>query len=704
MRGRILHVVLKRRFHKADASGEAFKVRAEQEIRNQRALLYNLLDSIPDLIYYKDIKGVYLGCNPAFAEFIGRTREEILGRTVFDLLPREIALAQQAKDDEVIRQRKVIHSDDWFVSSTGRKMLLDNTKTPYYGPAGELIGVLGVARDITLRKYAEEARQEIEQRLAYALAASGDGIWDWDVLSGWVKHNTSWCRILGLDEMHVECPIDFAESMIHEEDFPEVSRRMKACLENDEPYQSRHRVHRLQGGVVWVLDRGRVVERDECGRALRVVGSISDITELVLAEQRQKAVEAQLRIALEKAEKLNEQLFAETERANELATQAQAASLAKSRFLANMSHEIRTPMNGVIGMLSLLLATGLEPKQRRYAQAAQNSGETLLSLINDILDLSKVESGHMELEETEFDLWELLDSMTLPLAARAQEKGLEFALEIVPGTPCCLVGDPVRLKQILVNLAGNAVKFTAMGQVKIKVFALSADEQQAMLCFEVEDTGLGIPKDKQETVFQSFTQVDASTTRKYGGTGLGLAICRQLVALFGGSLDVQSEVGKGSLFRFTSNFRLQDRQAEQPISSAKPVADPGEIPDFQGASILLVEDNPVNQEVALAILDCWNLTPDIAVTGLEAVEALRAKIYDLVLMDVQMPDMDGLEATRIIRRDEGGLAGPNVVIVAMTAHAMPEDRARCLDAGMDDYLTKPIEARELLAMLKRYLV
>ena len=504
---------------------------ASEKQREQWKLLKTVMETIPSPMFYKDLQGRYVGCNPAFEEFVGEPKNEILGRTIFEFTSRHLAERFAEKDAELINNPGK-QSYTWQVTRPDGKQ-----------------------REIVFNK---------------------------------------------------------------------------ATITDDD------------------------------GSVIGIVCIMSDITELMEARR-----------------------------------QAEQANVAKGQFLANMSHEIRTPMNGVIGMTTLLLDTDLDETQRDYVETIRTSGDSLLCVINDILDYSKIEAGKLVLQHEPFNLQEMLDDCLDILAPRAAEKGLALLCDVAHDVPVNVVSDSGRIRQVLLNLAGNAVKFTESGEVRINVAREWETGDRIALRFSVVDTGIGIAAKDQVSLFDSFFQVDGSYTRRFGGTGLGLTISKQLVGLLGGTIEVRSEAGKGAAFTFTVVLRPGDmvmRTHEEVI------------PEVAGQNyarpILVVEDNRINLQVALGVLGKLGYSSvDTADNGSRALELLAEKPYDLVLMDLSMPGKDGFETTRLLRSSSETAPNRQVPVIALTAHAMRGDRERCLAAGMNGYLSKPLNPAEMEKML-----
>jgi signal transduction histidine kinase/ActR/RegA family two-component response regulator len=469
-------------------------------------------------------------------------------------------------------------------------------------------------------------------------------------------------------------------------------------------YDSHGRFVGVVGVDMWVRDfdaRIAGIRRAGAG-AFAAVSLLSLLTGLVVFRLSRTALRARRRDRIVQARLADAKQQAEVH-----AQRAEAASKAKSDFLAMMSHEIRTPMNGVLGFANLLLETPLNAEQREFVQTVQSSGDALLTLINDVLDYSKIEAGRMTFEHIDFGLRSVCDEVRAILRAAVAKRGLVMSLDFDAALPARIQGDPVRIRQILLNLVSNAIKFTERGTVRIEVSRLEGPQ----IKISVTDSGIGMTEEQMNRMFQRFTQADSSTTRRYGGTGLGLAISKTLAELMGGTIGVSSQPGVGSTFWFTLPLIAAAHAPAESAAAAVPVlpvAEPAAAPSIAteatgGGRLLLVEDNFVNQRVAVYMLAKLGYQVDVALHGREAIGMLGKLQYDLVLMDCQMPEMDGFDATRIIRDRTSAVLDHDVPVIAMTANAFPEDRARALACGMNDFLAKPVDRTVLAAMLAKWL-
>ena len=446
-----------------------------------------------------------------------------------------------------------------------------------------------------------------------------------------------------------------------------------------------------------LTQRAKVFRNDEIGKITKSYNHLADElqTNINHLEEKVTTRTQELEEAILKLEKSNDEITREKER-------AEAANLAKSQFLANMSHEIRTPMNGILGFLQLLNDSILNEEQQENVQMIKSSSDLLLTIINDILDLSKIEAGMMKLENIPFQLRSMIESVVILFTANAKEKGINLKLFISEEVPNYVYGDPTRIRQVLNNLISNAVKFTDKGIIKVDVTTLKEDETKNDVLFTVSDTGIGISDNDIDKLFQPFSQLDASLTRRYGGTGLGLSICKKIVYLIGGEINVQSVKGSGSVFSFSIPLmKVNDIiPADEEVINNEVLHKNREINFDSKLKILLAEDNVINQKFFIKLLSKYNLSCDVVNNGQEAVNAYSSKTYDIIFMDCQMPVMDGYEAVRQIRALEE--TDKDTAIIAMTAFAMEDDAQKCLDAGMDGYLSKPINSEQILKLLNKY--
>ncbi len=549
---------------------------------------------------------------------------------------------------------------------------------------GLIVALLGflfhiITVDRAQRKRAEEGLRESDLRFRIVARATNEAVWDWKLVNNDVWWNHSLQALFGYATDQVGFERGWWEENLHPEDRHRVVAGVQDVLGGTEDFWSaEYRFRRADGSYADILDRGYVL-RDRHGRAERMIGAMQDIT-----EHKRELESARARDAALESTRL------------------------KSRFLANMSHEIRTPMNSIIGMTGLLLNTELTDEQREFAETVRLSGESLLTIINDILDFSKIEAGKLTFEMVNFDPRETIGEVIQLLTEQAQTKKLKLTAAPARDLPAAVCGDPGRLRQVLTNLAGNAVKFTQQGEVMIDARKDSETDTHAVIRFEVVDTGIGIPEEARVRLFEPFSQVDASATRRYGGTGLGLAICKQLVELMGGQIGVESVPSQGSTFWFTA--RLEKAAMPTTNGSLEPTVDETAQQALSPATtgtarkrgrILVAEDNAFNQKVILRQLQQMGHSVDAVANGIEVLEALQHIPYDLILMDCQMPEMDGYKATVEIRRREG--KARHTPIIAMTAHVMKEDKDRCLAAGMDDFLSKPVRVAKLENVLTHWL-
>jgi len=657
--------------------------RAEEALRDSEERVRLLLDSTGEAIYGIDLQGRCTFANRACLRLLGFAHaEDMAGKNAHSLIHHSQADGspnplEECAINRAFERGEGTHADgEVFWHADGTCFPAEYWSYPVL-KEGEVVGAVVTFGDLTERKRARE-----EQFKLISLIESTDDFIALASPEGRITYlNQGACRLIGLED--AQAALGLPMLALHPESRWAQLRGSISTAMRTGSYRTETQLrHFRTGEPIDVLLNGLVVRQPDSGEVLSFAAIMHDITQ----------------------RKQNEQALLVAKQSAETATRL------KSEFLANMSHEIRTPMNGVIGMAGLLLDTELTPEQRHYAEIVRSSGESLLALINDILDFSKIEAHKLELEVVDFDLRSILEDAVHLLSAAARKKGIGLGHAIAPEVPLQLRGDSGRLRQILLNLGGNAVKFTPAGRVSIETRLDREDKRSAAIRFSVKDTGIGIAADRQHEIFSPFTQGDGSTTRKYGGTGLGLAISRQLAELLGGEIGVRSEPGHGSTFWFTAVLEKRPGKVRADFRSPRAQAvDQGRAGrrgsrmSRRTGRILLAEDNITNQQVALAILEKLGCRADAVANGKEALTSLRRIPYDLVLMDCQMPEMNGYEASAAIRDPQSGVINPQIPIVALTAHAMKGDREKCLAAGMNDYVVKPVDRATLAAALDQWL-
>ncbi|PWW82451.1 hypothetical protein CR164_05515 [Prosthecochloris marina] len=666
--------------------------------------MHRLVEHMPLPLSTFDSEGRLLSANNAFADLLSIPRKMLVGKTVWEIMPRREALLLKKGFESVSKNKKNITIEE-YTPSTGKKRYyrLILFSIPLSAEKDELFGLLSI--DISEQKQSREKLREHKERIEAIFKAVQSGIVLVDAKSHRILDvNPAACKIIGLshEEIAGKTCCKFICSYEHDS-CPFID--MIPPADNEELMtDSEQQLIQAGGKKLTILKTVKYITIEGQEYLLE---SFVDISE-------QKRQQTQLKRMYSKLKKLNTNLEEEIAFANRMAIEAETANIAKSEFLANMSHEIRTPLNGITGMVSLLLDTGLTSKQQEYADTLQQSSDILLDIINKVLEYTSLETSRVKASTVVFNLKDLLLRITEIIKLKAQDKKLHFSKRISHDVPERITGDPEYLKQILVNLGNNAVKFTPKGSIYFTAAKVSGrTNRNPLLYFSFQDTGIGITEEMQDSIFKEFTQADSSFTRKYGGIGLGLTISKRLVDLMGGEIGLRSMPEKGSEFWFTIPF--SDNESHPLSSTAKFHSGLSFFSEKTEQSIahessaetepviLVVEDNLINQRVVIELLKKMGYSADIANNGAEAIKALELKDYNLIFMDIQMPEMDGLEATRIIRSSSLDRVDPCIPIVAMTAHTLQEDRDMCFKAGMNDFISKPLSSETLSAPLQRWL-
>ncbi|MBN1437209.1 MAG: PAS domain S-box protein [Sedimentisphaerales bacterium] len=660
----------------------------QEDIANSGRVLQRIIDLLTIRIFWKDKDLNYLGCNQIFADDAGMEKpEDMVGKSDFEMGWKDQAELYRADDQNVLDSGSSrVNYEEPQTTPDGSQIWLRTSKVPLTDLQGNVIGVLGTYEDITERKQAED---EIRKNEVY-LETMGDALLVVNNELKVIKVNNATAALWGysIEELLTMSFEDLFPQRYHNKHYLLMQEALAGKVTNFETI-----IITKDKKEITTLLSARVLNNDK-GEFTGFVGVLRDITD-------RKEFENELKHAKDEVEQINVNLNEAIACSTQMAREANIANRAKSEFLANMSHEIRTPMNAIIGFSDLLSQEDLSPEHAQYVNMIITSSKNLLTIIDDILDFSKIEAGKLDIEKIECSLEELLGNVSLMLKSKATEKGLDFEVRYKTTFPAFIHTDPTRVYQCLTNLIGNAIKFTDEGHVYVTV-SLEEIEGNPHIRFDVEDSGIGIPVDKQDLIFESFSQADGSTTRTFGGTGLGLTITKKLAELLGGSISVESEVGKGSVFSLWVpagiDVESQAMLGESKVEEHRQKSNNNKKKGYSG-NILVAEDSVSNQKLIEILLKRLGLKVTLVDNGQQAVDTATAEMFDIIFMDMQMPVMNGYDAVGALRGK-----GFTVPIIALTANAMREDRDRCLEAGCDEHLPKPVDSKKIAVILEKYLV